>query len=192
MGTRIPCWAIANGFLGGWVDDRVMCRRGRCRCREAQRARKGAAVEVDSRLDVPDIATKIPHERDAVAQFHSRAAAQRALARTRAKSEGFARQPADRMREVSAAGAGETAAAVVRCLDNKGGFCWASRRQRTDAAESGTGRCTAERPSCWPRSPVRVERVKDLVTRGELGLKELRHLGKTLGARDTSQGGSEV
>jgi hypothetical protein len=130
------------------MDGRAMCRKVRCRCREARRPHKGAAVEVDPQLDVPGIATKIPDEGDAVAQFHSRAAvAQRALARTRAKSEGFARRTTDRMREVSAAGAGGTAAAVVHCLDNKDDSCWASCTQRTDAAESGTGRCTAERPS---------------------------------------------
>ena len=38
---------------------------------------------------------------------------------------------------------------VVHCSDRTGveDSCWATRRQGTDVAESGTGRCTAEHPS---------------------------------------------
>lgn len=74
-----------------------------------------------------------------------------ALEKTRVKSEDCAARREDRRPGVF--GAGKVAAvaavaqAVAHCWNRTGGSCLGTRRQGTDAAESGTGRCMAERPS---------------------------------------------
>lgn len=98
------------------------------------------------------IATMTLDETDEVAvRRHSRAAAKRAWVETRVRSEDFARwknrrPAASAVGIVVAAAAGDVPAAA-HCWDRMGGSCSATRRNRTDAAESGTGRCMAERPS---------------------------------------------
>lgn len=72
--------------------------------------------------------------------------------KTRAKSEGFARRTRDQKPVVFGAGVRNSAAAVQpalpgHCLDSKGGFYSATRRQRTGAAELATEHYMVERPS---------------------------------------------
>lgn len=98
------------------------------------------------------IATSLDEADEMAAQRHSRAAGgKKASAKTRVRSEGFARWTRDRKPAASEEGIDGAAAAavpgVVHCWDRTGDSCSASRRAQTDAAESETGRCMAERPS---------------------------------------------
>lgn len=74
--------------------------------------------------------------------------AMKASAKTRVKSEDSAPRRVDRRPGVSVADTvAVVALAAVHRWDRMGGSCSGTRRQGTDAAESGTGRCMAERPS---------------------------------------------
>jgi hypothetical protein len=83
---------------------------------------------------------------------HSRVAgASRAWGKTRAKSVDCARRRMEEKPGASGVGAKSIAAvqivAAVHCSDKMGDSCSETRRQGSVVAESGTGRCTAERLS---------------------------------------------
>lgn len=125
-------------------------RRAKCRCPGVRSQRRDAAAEAENQAqNGPGIAMKPLHEvGEVVAPRRSRAEGEmKASAKTRAKSEDSAPRRVDRRPGVSVAGTVAVGLAAAHCWDRMDGSCSGIRRQGTDAAESGTGRCMAERPS---------------------------------------------
>ena len=147
-------WATASGRPGGRKDGHVVLqdRRAKCHCPAARRSRRDAGAEAQNfhSLDAPDTAKVSLYERLGVARHRSRAAeVSPAWVKTRARSEGFALKKMVQRLGVSGVGALDIAAAAAaahrwgRMVDSYSG----TRRQETDAAELGIGRCMAERRS---------------------------------------------
>lgn len=151
-------WETANGYPDDLKDAHAVLRAhtAKCRCQTSRSSRRDAELAaLDSHLPTDQgIGMKSLCETSVeVERSHSRAVAGwKLMAATRAKSADSAERRMDRRPEVSGAGAGGivVAAAVPgtgHCWGRKDGSWSGSRRQRTGAAESGTGRCMAERPS---------------------------------------------
>lgn len=161
-GMEIPIreWETANGYLAG-SEDAHAALKGRkvkyCYPASPSSRRDAEAAALDSQFPKDrDTGMNPPYEMNVEAvRSHSRAVAEwMATVKTRAKSAGSAKRRMDRKPGVSGEDVGRIAvvAAVVvpgagHCWERKGGSWSGTRRQRTGAAESGTGRCMAERPS---------------------------------------------
>jgi hypothetical protein len=114
----------------------------------AEAAKKGCQLrnEVDTAPMVLDATDALGEQR------HSRVAgANRAWGKTRAKSVDCARRRMEGKPGASGVDEEDIAAgpivAAAHCWDKTGDSCSETRRQGTVVAESGTGRCTAERLS---------------------------------------------
>lgn len=150
---QTPGWETGSDPLGDWKDAHVVLRdrREKRRCRGALSLKKDAGRGA-AECPGSGIAMKTLDEMGGEAQRHSRAAEVKSpWVETRGRSEDFARWMTSRRQAVFVGGMGVAVAAaelaVVHCWDRTGGSCSVSRRVRTDAAESGTGRCMAEGPS---------------------------------------------
>jgi hypothetical protein len=151
-------WETGNDYPAGSKDGHAALKahRAKCHCQTSQSSKRDAEVAVlDSHFPKDrGIVMKSPSGTNVeVVRSHSRAVAgSKVAARTRAKSAGSAERRMDRRPGVSGEDAGRivVAAAVPaagHCWERKDGSWSGIRRQRTGAAESGTGRCMAERLS---------------------------------------------
>lgn len=137
-----------TGVHGAWMG-----RRAKRYCPAGVRGNAEAAEKVCRWSNVLDTASKTPDAMGALGERHHSkvAGANQAWAKTRVKSVGCARWRMEGRLggsgvDVEDIAAGQIAA-VAHCSDRTGDSCSETRRKGTDAAESGTGRYTAERPS---------------------------------------------
>ena len=151
MGIGIPEWEIAHGPPGDWVGDRAELHKAEPHCSTSlSRSKVASGVATASRPRVLGIATGLGGI--GVAR-HSRAAADPPASETRVRSAGFAQREetlgesgVDVDDTAGVAHWGNTSSCWARCMGSAAAAAAA-------AAASETERCTAERPSWWPRTP---------------------------------------